>query len=116
MSEGITLNISEKNNSGNINEDRNVADDVNAILDLIQSDTANNIYYNYKGSVIGAGLLGSGVLLSIASLCLARRTEYKHRNLTKKLCTMLAIPLTTSGLVLTTYFMLNVEKTQNEQI
>ena len=90
------------------------ADDLVALTELIQQESSNTNSFNYKGIIIGSTLLGAGILLSLGTCVSSHSTfdKYKNRQLVTKLCSSLAIPLTTTGLAMTTFFVLNRDKTK----
>jgi len=112
--ENVTLTVT--NTAGTTTTTTNTlsADDISAITDLINNETNGTNKFNETGIIVGASLLGGGLVISIASMVLQSKRDYKYKHETKNLCTMLAIPLITSGLIITTVFSLHHNKTQNE--
>jgi hypothetical protein len=99
----------------NVTHHNNLSDeDLSAISELIQNETDNTLSFDNKGIITGITLLASGLALTSVSISLAYPSKFKHRKLTKKIFSMVAIPLTTSGVILTTYFALHKNKTINE--
>jgi hypothetical protein len=108
--ENITLTITETPSSNNSLS----ADDLIALTELIQQESSNNNLFNRQGLFIGSSLLGLGILCSIGTVCSSHSkfNKYKNRTMINNLCSTLAIPLTTTGLALTTFFILNRNKTR----
>ncbi len=112
--ENVTLTVT--NTAGTTTTTTNTLsqDDISAITDLINNETNGTNTFNTTGIIVGASLLGGGLALSLASMVLQNTRHYKYKRETKNLCTLLGIPLMTSGLILTTIFSLHHNKTQNE--
>ena len=73
--------------------------------------------YNNTGLYTGIGLLGAGVILTTVNVLLYnnnyKKSETKHSRIIRKTSTLLGLPLATAGLIITTYFALNVTHNAN---
>lgn len=108
--ENITLSVTDIASTSNAL----TTDDLIAITELIEEESANTNLFNCQGIIIGSSLIGAGILFSLGTVISSHSTfnKYKNRTMVNKLCSSFAIPLTTTGLVLTTYFILNRNKHQ----
>jgi hypothetical protein len=109
--ENIKLAVTESSSTINTLS----ADDIIAITEIIQQESSINNSYNSQGLLISSSLLGVGILCSIGTLVSSHSSfnKYKNIKMVNKLCSALAIPLTTTGLALTTFFVLNKNKDQS---
>ena len=83
--------------------------DLNTNTELTQQDSSINNSFNRKGIIIGSTLFGAGILCSLGAIISSHSSfnKYKNKTIANKLCFSLAIPLTTAGFTMTTYFVLN---------
>jgi len=108
--ENVTLTVTDTASTSNAL----TSDDLIAITELIHQESSSTNLFNCQGIIIGSSLLGAGLLFSLGTVISSHTSfnKYKNRTMVNKLCSSLAMPLTTTGLVLTTYFILNRNKNQ----
>jgi hypothetical protein len=106
--ENITLTVTDTESTSNIL----TADDLAAITELIQEESSTTNLFNSQGIIIGSSLLGAGILCSLGTVISSHSSfnKYKNRAMVNRLFSSLAFPLTTTGLALTTFFVLNRNK------
>ena len=115
--DNIKLEISDINNS-NINNDKSLnEDDLITITELINNESNDAMSFNKSGLYIGIGLLGAGAILTTLNMFMINNNaETKPRRIIRKASSMLSIPLTTTGLLLTAYFGLKTDHSKNKCI
>ena len=106
--ENVKLTVTETATTNNTLS----SDDLIALTELIQQESSSTNSFNYHGIIVGSTLLGAGLLCSLGTVlsCHPKFNTYKHRTTVNQLCSVLAIPLTTTGLAMTSLFILNKKK------
>jgi hypothetical protein len=106
--ENVTLTVTETESTSNTLS----SDDLIALTELIHQESSTTNEFNYQGIIIGSSLLGAGILFSIGTVISSHSSfnKYKNKTIVNKLFSSLAIPLTTTGIALTTFFVLNRNK------
>lgn len=110
--ENIILSITDKTNTAKVEIPQ---DDLDSILELINSESEHNNTFNNNGIIIGTTLLGVGIVCSLGTIVSSHSScnKYKNINMVNKIFSMFAIPLTTTGIAMTSYFFLNKSKNQS---
>jgi len=88
-------------------------DDLDSILELINSESEHNNTFNNNGIIVGTTLLTVGVACSLGTIVSSHSlfNKYKNINMVNKVFSIFAIPLTTTGIAMTSFFVLNKNKT-----